>query len=54
MGKKRLQNIALDPDFVAQLKVFAAANNKSMAELSREFTKGDNDIKRILQRLKLQ
>lgn len=50
---KQMVTVMLDKDFVAQLRMMAGANNMSMAKFSRELAKGENELKTVLQRLRL-
>ena len=47
------QTARLDPEFIKQLRILAAANNMSMAKLSKELAKKDTNIKMVLERLKI-
>ncbi len=51
--RKRLKHIALDEDFCMQFKIMAAANNKSIAQFSRDLAKQKGSLKEILERFKL-
>lgn len=51
--KNRLELAAIDSEFKIELKMMAAAQNKTMAELTRELGAIDGGIKRLKDKLRL-